>query len=84
MKLEKFYKELERHRKPRVSGYDRITHCYLSHEENGEVHHFEVRGWKPIEDGVLNISLVNWTIVAGSCSLFLTEELVDQWDIYDK
>ncbi len=82
-KLLNFYNELEKLRKPEFDDpYDnRITHCYLLHEVDGKIHEFIVRGWTPIKDGVLDVSVVNWTIAAGSASLGLTEDRVDKWKI---
>ena len=82
-KLDKFYDELEKLRKPKSDDpYDsRITHCILIHNYKDKDHSFEVRGWRPIKDGLLNISVVNWTMCAGTASLILEEDNVDGFSI---
>ena len=77
-KLSEFYNELEKLRKPKSDDpYDnRVTHCVLLHNYNSKEHKFDVRGWRPIKDGVLNISVVNWTMCAGTASLDLKEDTV--------
>ncbi len=82
-KLLNFFNKLEKLRKPKSEDpFDnRITHCYLIHEIDGKKHRFEVRGWKPIKEGILDISVVNWTVCAGYAHLELTEELVTNFKI---
>jgi len=83
MSLIDFYKKLETLRKPKPDDpYDnRVTHCYLLHYKDGKNHRCSVRGWGEIKDGVLEISIVNYTLCAGYAVLELTEELVPEWAI---
>jgi hypothetical protein len=87
-KLKNFYNELEKLRKPKSDDpYDnRVTHCLLLHEYQGKTHRFDVRGWNKIKGGKLYISVVNWTMCAGTASLELDEGTVDKFiieeDIY--
>jgi hypothetical protein len=85
-KLEEFYNKLETLRKPKSDDpYDnRITHCYLLYVHEGKTHKFDVRGWSEIKDDILRIGVVNWTLCAGSASLELTEEYVDDWTIEEE
>jgi hypothetical protein len=82
-KLKAFQDQLDPLRKPKSKDRydDRTNHCYLYHTHNDKEHCFEVRGWNQIRDGKLCISVVNWTIMAGPGSLFLTEEIVDRFRI---
>lgn len=86
-KLQEFLKTLEIYRKPPSDDpYDnRITHCYLSYEHEGKTHHFEVRGWaKKIDsEGVLKISVVNWTLCAGTAMLYMDEDILDGYKIIE-
>jgi hypothetical protein len=83
MKLKDFRKQLEFYRKePSDDLYDnRITHCYLTYNHKGKDHYFEVRGWNKIKDNKLFISVVNWTLCAGTASLELTEDRCDSYKI---
>lgn len=83
IKLKNFYKEIEKLRKPKSDDPydDRVTHCLLLHESGGKTHRFEVRGWRKIQNGVLYLSVVNWTLCAGSASMELDEENVDKFII---
>jgi hypothetical protein len=84
--LIKFYETLESYRKPPSDDpYDnRVTHCYLSYEHEGKTHHFEVRGWKPIDEtGTLYISVVNWTLCAGTAGLYMNTGIVDDYKILE-
>jgi len=78
--LEQFYEELENHRKPNPSG-DRVTHCYLLHTLDNVEHKIEVRNWGPIESNVLSISIVSWTLCAGTGVLELTEDSANKFEI---
>jgi len=83
MKLNTFYETLEKYRKPKPSDphdVGRINHCYLLHFHKNEPHIFEVRGWQKLEEE-LNISVVNWTLCAGTASLKIKEDLVDKFVI---
>lgn len=82
-KLQDYLTKLERLRKPKSDDpYDnRITHCYILHELDGKDHTFEVRGWRPIVDDKLEISVVNWTLCAGTATLTVTEDTVDTFRI---
>jgi hypothetical protein len=85
-KLIKFYETLESYRKPPSDDpYDnRVTHCYLAYEHEGKTHHFEVRGWKPIDEtGTLYISVVNWTLCAGTAGLYMNLGIVDNYKILE-
>jgi hypothetical protein len=82
-KLQDFYNKLETFRKPESDDpYDRrITHCYLAYTHDNKEHTFEVRGWRDIKNGVLCISVVNWTLCAGSAIIEMDEEIVDEYRI---
>lgn len=84
-KIKLFKKELEKHKKPPSDDpYDnRVTHCYLKYvHTDGKEHIFEVRGWaKKIENDELRISVVNWTLCAGTATLYLKEEIADSYRI---
>jgi hypothetical protein len=60
----------------------RITHCYLVTTRNGVEHKFDVRGWS-LKDNILSVSAVNWTMIAGSCVIELTDSNVKDWRIED-
>ena len=64
-------------------GSGRTTHCYLSHIHEGKTHYFEVRGWK-LKDCILTVSVVNWTLCAGTAVLELTDGNVKDWEIVDE
>ena len=82
-KLQDFYNKLENFRKPESDDpYDsRITHCYLAYTHDNKEHTFEVRGWRKIKDGVLYMSVVNWTLCAGTASIEMDEDIVDGYKI---
>lgn len=86
-KLEEFLKTLETYIKPpNDDPYDnRVTHCYLAYDHGGKTHHFEVRGWaKKIDsEGVLKISVVNWTLCAGTAVLYMDAKIVDDYKIIE-
>lgn len=73
--VKEFYNKLESRRKPSSDDpYDnRITHCRILYNIEGTDHEFVVRGWSYKNDE-LNISTVNWTIAAGTCTLTVTED----------
>lgn len=81
--IEQFYKKLQNFKKPRLSyDYDsQITHCFIVHTIEDVDHYFEVRGWKEPKDGKLHVSVVNWTLCAGTAILTLTEENVKKFKI---
>lgn len=85
-KLEEFYKKIETLRKPPSDDpFDnRITHFHLLYTHEGKVHRFQVRGWGEIKDGELDLSVVNWTIGAGTAGLTLNEDRVDLWTIEEE
>jgi hypothetical protein len=82
-KLNIFYETLETYRKPKSDDpyEDRTTHCYLEYIHEGKPHTFEVRGWSKIKDGILNISVVNWTLCAGTATIYMNEDIVDGYRI---
>jgi len=83
MTLEEFHDKLEENRKESdpEDYYERLCHCVLLLEKDGKDHRFEVRGWRPLEDGKLNISVVNWTLCAGAASLTLSADNVEEFRI---
>lgn len=83
MSLIDYYNRLESLRKPKPNDpYDnRVTHCYLVHNIEGEDHYFQVRGWNKIKDEILKISVVNRTCCAGTATIELTEELIPKFKI---
>ena len=84
MTLEECYAELEKNRKPETTDpYDvgRITHCYLVYKNKGVEHCFEVRGWQPVDNNILRVSVVNWTACAGSAMIELTPETIQYYNI---
>lgn len=85
-KLKAFFDQLDPLRKPKRKDPfdDRVTHCYLYHTHNDKEHCFEVRGWGKIKDSELVVSVVNWTLCAGTATLHLTEEIVDRFTIEEK
>ena len=76
--LNDFFQELESHRKPPSDDpYDnRITHCYIECDDI----RFEVRGWNFIE-GILYVSAVNWSHLAGTCMIDITKKNFRQFKI---
>lgn len=82
-KLEQLHNSLELLKKPYLDDpYDnRQTHAHLLFNNEGKSHVFEVRGWLPIKDGELNVSVVNWTMCAGTARLTLSEDNVEDWHI---
>lgn len=79
-KLQQLLLGLELHRKPEPEdpyNYGRITHCHLWSLNLKAL--FEVRGWDVytsdiIGAPVLNISVVNWTHMAGTGSIHLVSD----------
>lgn len=86
-KLKDFYNKLESLRKPKPSAEDyacgdtRVTHCYLKLWHNDEWHRFEVRGWTEVKNNEFTISVVNWTLCAGTAWLELTNKNVNDYII---
>lgn len=86
-KIKSFVKELNKYkvkREPDPYG-DRYTYCHLIYmkEVNGvNFPLFEVRGWGKNEDGI-HVDLVNWTVAAGTCSVVLKADNIDDWKILE-
>lgn len=82
---------LSKHRKPPPEDhYDvgRVTHCHLvcmdPIYEQIKYPIFEVRGWQYAADpGILEISAVNWTVTAGTCTICLKEHNAKFWKILE-
>lgn len=87
MTVANFYDELEKYRKPKPSAEDyacgdtRVTHCYLKLANKDKWHWFEVRGWTEVKNEQLVISVVNWTLCAGTAWLELTNKNVNDYII---
>lgn len=63
-----------------------ITGKSIKPPDKGGLHRFEVRGWRRAKIAgveVLDVSAVNWTLTAGACSVDLTEDNIDDWDILE-
>lgn len=89
-KLNTFYKNLKKYYvKPTNDGYgygnDRVNWCHLLCRHNGKLHRFEVRGARLVKDtsepsqDVIQVSVVNWTMCAGTATLSLNEANVGDW-----
>lgn len=85
LKLKDFLHSLEKFRKPESNDpYDnRVTHCRLSHMHRGKEHIFDVRGWRKNPDDTIYLSVVNWTLCAGTASLTINAQNVDLFKIKD-
>lgn len=92
-KLDKFWEVLNKYRKEEVeSPYDqgRTTWCHLLYKHKGEIHRFEVRGASYIQNvqesslDIISISVVNWTICAGTASVTLNNDTIDKWVIEEE
>lgn len=63
---------------PFVPGFDepgRHTFCHLMVLHQGKWHKFEVRGFNVTMDyGMIELSCVNWTLAAGTCTLSIQRE----------
>lgn len=76
-KLEKFYTAMIKHKKVDKDPYNRgrTTWCHLLVKHKDELHKLQVRGLSfTKEKDVLTVSIVNWTMCAGTATLTLTEE----------
>lgn len=75
-----FLERLQHYKKtnPFVPGFDepgRHTYCHIMALHNGKWHKFEVRGHNITMDyGMVEISAVNWTMAAGTCTLSIQRE----------
>ncbi len=83
-KIKSFAEELHKYHKY-VEYDDRHTFCHLvcMKELRGVKYPvFEVRGWG-VKKTTLNVSVVNWTVCAGTASLELNEENISDWRILE-
>lgn len=84
-KLKKFKNDLHKYHRYDVEYDDRYTFCHLvlMKETRGVKYPiFEVRGWTAHKKEI-RLSVVNWTICAGTASLELNEENIDEWRILE-
>jgi hypothetical protein len=80
-KLEELYQQLENNRDPGSDDpYHRPYHGTLLYTKPNDnaVHKFEVRGFKK-EGDKLKLSVVNWTMCAGTATLTVSDKNVGQW-----
>lgn len=74
-----FYRDVK-NPKPLIDedGYDvgRHTYCNLVIFKDNEPHLFEVRGFNML-NGILQVYAVNWSIAAGTCTVNVTEDVID-------
>lgn len=96
-KLHDFYHRLDKYKKinpdpeddPYSVGRHNFCHIIFMIETKGVKYaRFEVRGWdKPTRLGsgiwMLEVSAVNWTITAGTCSIHIDEDNVDNFEILE-
>jgi hypothetical protein len=82
--LKAFYNKLESFRKPppEYPG-DRVVHCHIKTSIDGQEHTFEVRGFYKPKDEAMEVSVVNWTLCAGTAWLTLTEDSIINYTIVE-
>jgi hypothetical protein len=61
-------------------GSSRHNYCHLVLFKNDKPHLFEVRGFKALKDKT-QVSAVNWTLAAGTCTIDLTAKIIKQYNI---
>lgn len=63
-------------------GAGRHNYCHLVLFKNDKPHLFQVRGFtkKGLKDKV-QVSAVNWTLAAGTCTLDLTDKMIKTYNI---
>lgn len=66
-------------------GRGRHSYCTLVYmSKQVGIHFFEVRGYRLTKNGtMLDISSCNWTLSAGTCTIELTEENLNEWNILE-
>ncbi len=88
-KLSQFFIELQKYKdiNPDTSDdiYDKGRHTYCHIIWMNKEHNFpkfEVRGWA-LRGPILNVSVVNWTVTAGTASLSLNDDNLEEFKILE-
>lgn len=62
----------------------RHTYCHLMVRHEGKWHKFEVRQFRTTMDyGLIEVSCVNWTLAAGTCTLSIKDDSVKDFKILE-
>jgi hypothetical protein len=89
-KLEVFWDTLNKYRLPKEAAKERENWCHLLVKYDGKIHRFQVRYATYVGDvqekacDIIYLSVVNWTMCAGTASLELTEKNVSDWVIEEE
>ena len=62
--------------------HERHTYCHLATYHNKKLHFFEVRSFD-IRKEDITISVVNWTLCAGTATMNLTPKIAKLWFIVE-
>lgn len=78
------YKQNTQHLRDDFHDAGRFTYCHLMIYHNSAWHKFEVRGWHTTMDyRMIEISCVNWTLAAGTCTLSIKDDSVKDFKILE-